>query len=59
VPAMLDLKTYSVWVMAGIAALYFINFVGWLLETLAWNKKMKRLAKLAATQSATGTVQSP
>ncbi len=55
VPAMLDLKTYSVWVIAGIAVLYFINLVGWLLETLAWNKKMKRLAQIAATQTSVGT----
>ena len=59
VPAMLDLKTYSVWVIAGIAVLYVINFIGWLLETLAWNKKMKRLAQLAATQTSVGTVQTP
>ncbi len=59
VPAMLDLKTYAIWVIAGIAGLYLINFVGWLLETLAWNKKMKRLAEIAATQTSSGTVQTP
>jgi tetratricopeptide (TPR) repeat protein len=58
-PAMLDLKTYSIWVIAGIAGLYLINFVGWLLETLAWNKKMKHLAQMAATQTSVGTVQTP
>jgi tetratricopeptide (TPR) repeat protein len=59
VPAMLDLKSYSIWVIAGIAGLYLINFVGWLLETLAWNKKMKRSAQIAATQTSAGTVQTP
>ncbi len=59
VPAMLDLKTYSIWVIAGIGGLYLINFVGWLLETLAWNKKMKRLAQMVATQTLAGTIQTP
>jgi tetratricopeptide (TPR) repeat protein len=59
VSAMLDLKTYSTWVIAGMAGLYLVNFVGWLLETLAWNKKMKRLAQMAVTQTSAGTVQTP
>jgi tetratricopeptide (TPR) repeat protein len=59
VPAMLDLKTHAIWVIAGIALLYLINFVGWLLETLAWNKKMKHLAEVAAKQTSAGTVQTP
>jgi tetratricopeptide (TPR) repeat protein len=50
VPALLDLKTYSIWVIVGIAVLYLINFFGWLLETLAWNKKLKRLAETAAVR---------
>jgi tetratricopeptide (TPR) repeat protein len=59
VPAMLDLKTYSIWVIAGIGGLYIINFVGWLLETMAWNKKMRLQAQIAATQTLAGTVQTP
>jgi tetratricopeptide (TPR) repeat protein len=59
VAAMLDLKTYSIWVIAGIAVLYLINFIGWLLETLAWNKKLKNLAQAAVSQTQAGTVQTP
>ena len=59
VPALLDLKTYSIWLIAGIAGLYLINFVGWLLETLAWNRKLKALAQAAAKQTQAGTVQTP
>ncbi len=57
VPALLDLRNYSVWVIGGLGVLYLINFIGWLLETLAWNKKLKTLAQAALTQTQSGTVQ--
>ena len=59
VPALLNLKTYAIWVIAGLAGLYLINFIGWLLETLAWNKKLQALAQTAAKQTQSGTVQTP
>jgi tetratricopeptide (TPR) repeat protein len=59
VPAVLDLGSYSLWVIGGLAVLYLINFIGWLLETIAWNKKMRVLAEIAAKQTQASPVQAP